>query len=301
MMNCAEGQHQVNIRYRRRYPEEKPKHHICTMSTLTNPHALYKPYSIRGKVVLITGASAGIGEACAWRFAEAGCKVVIVARRTARLNELKKAIIAEYPDAQVHCVTLDVRKIKMLTKMPSQLPQGFQNIDILVNNAGLALGVDATHEADIANAQQMLETNVLAVVALTKVVSQGMKERNSGHIINISSVAAHEAYARGGVYCASKHAVDALTTAALHDFVDTKIRVTAISPGAVKTEFSMVRFGGDKAKADDVYAGIDPLTAADIADNVIYAATRPEHVQVTEITTFATYQCSAKGLARVKL
>ena len=234
---------------------------------MSNP-AKYKPYSIRDKVALVTGASAGIGEAIAWRFADAGAKIVLVARRTERLKSLKQAILAEYPDARIHCVTLDVRKIKALTKMPSSLPAEFRDIDILVNNAGLALGIDATDESNLENAQQMLETNVLAVVALTKVVSQGMKARNSGHIINISSVAAHESYARGGVYCATKHAVDALTTAALHDFVDTDIRVTAISPGAVKTEFSVVRFGGDIKKADDVYAGIDPLTAADIADNV---------------------------------
>ena len=263
--------------------------------------AFYRPYSIRDKVVLITGASAGIGEACAWRFADAGSKLVLVARRTQRLAALKSAILAHYPDARIHLVTLDVRKTKALTKLPTSPPPAFADVDILENNAGLALGVDATDEADLSNAQQMLETNVLAVVALTKVVSAGMKKRNSGHIINISSVAAHESYARGGVYCATKHAVDALTTAALHDFVDTDIRVTAISPGAVQTEFSIVRFGGDTKKADDVYAGIDPLTAADIADNVLYAATRPPHVQVTEITTFATYQCSAKGLARVKL
>ncbi len=228
----------------------------------------YRPYSIAGKVALVTGASAGIGEAIAWRMADAGAKLVLVARRGDRLSALKKAILAEFPEARIHCVTLDVRKIKALTKMVPSLPSEFRDIDILVNNAGLALGVDATDECNLGNAQQMLETNVLAVVALTKVVAQGMKARNGGHIINISSVAAHESYARGGVYCATKHAIDALTTAALHDFVDTDIRVTAISPGAVKTEFSVVRFGGDTQKADDVYAGIDPLTAADIADNV---------------------------------
>lgn len=262
----------------------------------------YKPYSIAGKVTLVTGASAGIGEAIAWRMADAGAKLILVARRSDRLLALQKAILAEFPDARIHCVTLDVRKITELTAMVLSLPTEFREIDILVNNAGLALGVDATDEVNLDNAQQMLETNVLAVVALTKVVSQGMKARNSGHIINISSVAAHESYARGGVYCATKHAIDALTTAALHDFVDTDIRVTAISPGAVKTEFSVVRFGGDTQKADDVYAGIDPLTAADIADNVrlsIYhrVSTSPPRPDKNAILTLESHPRT--GIVRV--
>jgi 3-hydroxy acid dehydrogenase / malonic semialdehyde reductase len=260
----------------------------------------YRPYSIKGKVALVTGASAGIGEACAWRLAEAGCNIVLLARRADRLEVLKKSLVEAY-DVQVHCVVMDVRDTNALQALPQTLPVAFQNIDILVNNAGLALGMDTTDDVNMEDATIMLDTNVKAVVALTSVVSKGMKERNSGHIINISSVAAHESYKQGGVYCATKHALDALTVAARHDFVDTDIRVTAISPGAVKTEFSVVRFKGDEKRADDVYAGIKPLTAADIADNVVYAATRPPHVQITEINVLATYQCSARGLARVLL
>lgn len=260
----------------------------------------YKPYSIKGKVALVTGASAGIGEACAWRFADAGCRLVLVARRGERLEQLKGKIVGAF-GVPVHCVVMDVRNTSELMALPESLPQEFQNIDILVNNAGLALGMDTTDAVNIEDASTMLETNVKAVVALTSVVSKGMKERNAGHIINISSVAAHESYKQGGVYCATKHALDALTVAARHDFVDTDIRVTAISPGAVKTEFSVVRFKGDEKKADDVYAGIHPLTASDIADNVLYAATRPPHVQISEINVLATYQCSARGLARVLL
>ena len=246
------------------------------------------------------GASAGIGEACAWRFADAGCKLVLVARRQDRLESLKKVLMDTY-NVHVHTVVLDVRDIDALMDMVGSLPDGFKHIDILVNNAGLALGLDTTDQVNIQDAMQMIDTNVKAVIALTSAVSKTMKERNSGHIINISSVAAHESYKQGGVYCATKHAVDALTVAARHDFVDTDIRVTAISPGAVKTEFSVVRFKGDEQKADDVYAGINPLTAADIADNVLYAATRPPHVQISEINVLATSQCSAKGLARVLL
>lgn len=259
----------------------------------------YKPYSIQDKVVLITGASSGIGEACAWRFADAGCKLIILARRADRLEALKRDIQQTYPTVSVHSIILDVRDTEQLVRLPETLPAEFRDVDILVNNAGLALGTYTTDDVDIEDAIQMINTNITSVVALTKVVSASMKKRNSGHIINISSVAAHESYKQGGVYCGTKHAVDALTVAARHDFVDTDIRVTAISPGAVKTEFSVVRYKGDEDKADQVYEGIHPLTAADIADNVLYAATRPPHVQVTEINVLATYQCSAKGLARV--
>lgn len=273
-------------------------HRSATMqdSSIRQP---YKPYSIQNKVVLITGASSGIGEACAWRFADAGCKLIILARRLDRLEGLKRDIQQTYPTVAVHTVVLDVRDTEQLVKLPETLPPEFRDIDILLNNAGLALGIYSTDDVDIDDAIQMINTNITSVVALTKVVSASMKKRNSGHIINISSVAAHESYKQGGVYCGTKHAVDALTVAARHDFVDTDIRVTAISPGAVKTEFSVVRFKGDEDKAEQVYEGIHPLTAADIADNVLYAATRPPHVQVTEINVLATYQCSAKGLARV--
>eukprot|EP00890_Picochlorum_soloecismus_P000264 jgi/Picsp_1/1238/NSC_04719-R1_serine 3-dehydrogenase len=246
----------------------------------------------------ILRASSGIGEACAWRLAEAGCKLVLVARRGDRLHAMQHAITEEY-GVSVHTIAMDVRDIDALLQLPENLPSEFADVDILVNNAGLALGAESADEVDMSDADTMLQTNVMPVIALTKAFSKSMKARNSGHIINISSVAAHEAYKGGSVYCATKHAVDALTVAARHDFVETDIRVTAISPGAVKTEFSIVRFKGDEEKAEDVYKGIHPLTAADIADNVVYAATRPPHVQITEINVLATYQCSAKGLARV--
>ena len=201
----------------------------------------------------------------------------------------------------VHTVVLDVRDLIAIAALPTTLPPEFRDIDILVNNAGLALGVDAADAVNMDDARTMLDTNILSVVACTRAFAPGMRARNKGHVVNMSSVAAHESYAGGGIYCATKHAVDALTVAARHDFVGTNIRVTAISPGAVKTEFSVVRFRGDGDKADAVYDGIDPLTGADVADNVLYAVTRPPHVQISEITVLATYQCSAKGLARVLL
>ena len=194
---------------------------------------------------------------------------------------------------------MDVRDTPAVMALPASLPEPFHQVDILVNNAGLALGVDPADDVNLEDARTMIDCNIMAVITFTKVFSAPMRERNNGHIINLGSIAGKESYAGGAVYCATKHAVEAMTIAARHDFVGTNIRVTSISPGAVKTEFSVVRFKGDDSKADAVYQGIHPLTAADIADNVLYAATRPPHVQIADILVFASYQCSAKGIARV--
>ncbi|GAB4821889.1 hypothetical protein N2152v2_008935 [Parachlorella kessleri] len=193
----------------------------------------------------------------------------------------------------------DVRDIQAIQELPQQLPHEFKEVDILVNNAGLALGTAGVQDNDVEDLVQMLETNCTQVVIFTKTFLEGMLARNKGHIVNMGSVAGHESYSGGSVYCGTKHFLDAYTTAARHDLVGTNIRVTVISPGAVRTEFSAVRFKGDQAKADAVYEGIHPLTADDIADNVLYACTRPAHVQIADIVVLATYQCSAKGIARV--
>lgn len=259
----------------------------------------YASYSIAGQVALITGASAGIGEACAWRLAEAGCKLVLIARREARLAALQHAIQHHYPGVAVHTLAMDVQDLEAIAALPQQLPDEFREVDILLPNAGLALGVAPVHELDMEDAQTMVNTNVLSVMAFVRAFTPGMVARNRGHLIFMSSIAAHEAYSGGSAYTATKHAVDAFANSARHDLVATDVRVTSISPGAVKTEFSVVRFKGDEGKADAVYEGIRPLLASDIADNVLYAATRPPHVQVAEILVFATYQSSAKGLARV--
>jgi predicted outer membrane repeat protein len=199
----------------------------------------------------------------------------------------------------VHTIVQDVRDLEAVGRLPEQLPEEFKDVELLVPNAGLALGVAPIHETDLEDATAMIETNVTSVVTLLRAFTPSMVQRNHGHIIFIGSIAGHEAYSGGAVYCATKHAIDAIATSVRHDLVGTDIRVTTISPGAVKTEFSVVRFKGDEGKADAVYEGIHPLLAADIADNVLYAATRPAHVQVAEILVLATYQCSAKGLARV--
>lgn len=259
---------------------------------------LYPSLDIKGQTVLITGASSGIGEACAWRFAEAGCKLILTARRTDRLNALSKQLEEKYK-AQVHTVTLDVQDHEKTQQFPAQLPEGFQEVDILLNNAGLALGTAKVHENSIENVRQMVDTNVTAVAILTKLFAAGMVERNRGHIINISSVAAHHAYPGGTIYSGTKHFIDAFTNSARHDLVGTDIRVTAISPGAVQTEFSKVRYSGDEEKAAAVYDGIIPLSGADVADNVLYAATRPAHVQIAEIIIYATYQSGPTSKAKV--
>jgi NADP-dependent 3-hydroxy acid dehydrogenase YdfG len=260
---------------------------------------LYPSQSIANQVVLITGASSGIGEACARRFAEAGCKLVLIARRTERLQSLKETLEAQYK-VPVFTETLDVRDTEAITSLPARLPTEWSEVDILVNNAGLALGTAPVTELSIEDMHTMLQTNVAGVAVFTRTFAPGMVARNCGHIVNISSVAGHEAYGGGAMYCATKFAVDALTTASRHDLMaSSNVRVTAVSPGAVRTEFSNVRFGGDAAKADAVYQGIVPLSGADVADNVLYAVTRPAHVQIGEIIVWATLQASAKGIARV--
>ncbi|PSC71219.1 NAD(P)-dependent oxidoreductase [Micractinium conductrix] len=258
----------------------------------------YQAYSIAGQTALVTGASSGIGEACAWRFAEAGCKLVLVARRAERLAALQQAIQQHY-NVPVHTIVLDVQDLEAIARLPAELPAEFREVDILLPNAGLALGVASVHELDMQDAATMINTNVLSVMALVRAFTPSMVVRNRGHLLFMSSIAGREAYSGGGGYCASKHALEAFATSARHDLVGTNIRVTSIQPGAVKTEFSVVRFKGDGSKADAVYEGIHPLLAADIADNTLYACTRPPHVQVAEMLVFATYQCSAKVIARV--
>ncbi|MEW5302772.1 MAG: hypothetical protein WDW38_004118 [Sanguina aurantia] len=258
----------------------------------------YPTYSIAGQTVLITGASSGIGEACAWRFADLGCKLILLARRTERLEELRQQLQREYPSVLIHLVVMDVRSLPALEGLQASLPEPFSEVDILINNAGLALGTATVMTNSLEDAADMFQTNVMAVIALTKTFSQGMLARNRGHVVNMSSIAGHIAYPGGSMYCATKHALDAFTTCARHDLVGSEVRVTAISPGAVQTEFSVVRFKGDQAKADAVYAGFKPLNGADIADNVIFACTRPLHVQIGDILILATRQSGPTAVSR---
>jgi NADP-dependent 3-hydroxy acid dehydrogenase YdfG len=260
--------------------------------------AEYAPLALKGKVVLVTGASAGIGEACAHRFAQEGCKLILIARRLNKLEETKKLLEEKYPQTKVHCVQFDVKNLDKIGELKAALPAEFSKVDILVNNAGVALGTPPAHENPIEDVETMLRTNVSSVMAFVSTFAPGMVERDQGHIVNISSIAGHESYPGGSVYCATKHAIDAYTTAMRHDLVGTNIRVTAISPGAVRTEFTLVRFGQDADKEDTFYKGFTPLNAWDIADNVLYTVTRPSHVQIGDMIIYATKQSSAKSIAK---
>jgi len=277
-------------------------HRAAVSNMALPPSSLYAPLDLQGAAVLITGATAGIGKATAWRFAELGCHLAICGRRTELLEALKKDLCARFSSLPAPIVvTLDVQDTAKLAALPSQLQAaGMPHVDILVNNAGLALGVASADENDPSNIQTMLATNVASVMCLVSAFAPDMRKRGKGHIVNVSSVAGHEAYTGGSIYCATKHAVNAFTIATRHDLAGTPIRVTAISPGMVETDFSKVRFGGDESKASKVYEGIVPLVADDIADQIIYATTRPRSVQIADIISYATNQGHAKYVVERK-
>lgn len=248
---------------------------------------------LKDKTVFVTGASSGIGEACARAFAAEGCRLILCARRKDRLENLAGQL-----SVKVYLAELDVRREPDVRKMLQGLPAEWQGIDILVNNAGLARGFSALHEGDLQDWEEMIDTNIKGLLYVTREVVTGMIRRNSGHVINIGSIAGHEAYPAGNVYCATKHAVDAITKGLRMDLLGTAIRVSTVDPGLVETEFSMVRFHGDKARAAKVYEGMEPLTGADIADAVLYCATRPLHVQVAEMIIFPTAQRASTMVSR---
>lgn len=243
---------------------------------------------LKGKTVLVTGASAGIGEAIAKAFSAAGSRVIICARRLDRLEELKRQL-----DGDVLPLQLNVRDRDQVNKAITDLPEAWQAIDILVNNAGLSRGLGGIDEVNPDGWEDMIDTNVKGLLYITRAVLPGMKKRDHGHIINIGSIAGHEVYPGGNVYCASKHAVDALTKGLRIDLVKTPVRVTTVDPGLVETEFSEVRFYGDTDRAKTVYQGYTPLRGEDIADAVVWAASRPQHVLIAQMTVLPKDQASA--------
>ncbi|KAI8334620.1 hypothetical protein BC941DRAFT_431694 [Chlamydoabsidia padenii] len=253
---------------------------------------------LEGKTVFITGSSAGIGEACAREFAKEGSNLVLAARRVDRLEKLKKELEEQYKGIQVHTVALDVRDKKQIDDAINTLPAQLKDIDVLVNNAGMVHGVDPLIDVKEEDLDIMFATNVKGLVLLTQAIVPRMKERQTGHVINLGSVAGKEAYAGGSIYCATKHAVDAITKALMIELVDTPIRVSQICPGLVNTEFSTVRFRGDKSKADDVYKGLQPLVAQDIAEIVVFTAGRPSHVNIADMLVFPTCQAASKIVSR---
>lgn len=248
------------------------------------------------KTILITGATSGIGLACARKFAENGDKVILTGRNEQRLAEICKALTDK--GAQVLTLAFDVRDSEKAKEYIDGLPAEWKEIDVLVNNAGLALGVDREYEGDIEEWSTMIDTNIKGLLTMTRLIVPGMVERNRGHIINIGSVAGDAAYAGGSVYCATKAAVKALSDGLRIDVINTSIRVTNLKPGLVETNFSNIRFRGDKERAKKLYTGINPLTGDDIADVAVYAANAPEHVQIAEVLILATHQASANMIVR---
>ncbi len=249
------------------------------------------------KIALVTGATSGIGEATALKFAQNGYKIIVTGRREERLNVLKEKLKKHKVDVLTLC--FDVRNETEVKEKLSTLSDDWKNIDVLVNNAGLAAGLGAIQDGDTDDWERMIDTNVKGLLYVTRAVSPGMVERKRGHIINIGSIAGKEVYPNGNVYCATKHAVDALTKAMRIDMVPYGIKVSQVSPGAVETEFSLVRFHGDKAKAGKVYEGYDNLVADDIAECVWFCASRPPHVNVNDMVVMPTAQASATVFHKV--
>ncbi len=242
------------------------------------------------KTALITGATSGIGEACARKFAAGGYSLILNGRNLEKLETMKKAFESSGTDTLT--LAFDVRERDAAEKAIASLEGKWKDIDVLVNNAGLVIGVDKEFEGDLDEWRIMLDTNIWGLLTMTRLVVPGMVRRGKGHIINLGSIAGDAAYPGGSVYCATKAAVKALSDGLRIDLVDTPVKVTNIKPGMVETNFSVVRFRGDRAKADAVYKGLEPLTGDDIADVAYYAATAPGRVQIAEVLIMPTNQAT---------
>lgn len=244
------------------------------------------------KIVLVTGATSGIGVATAEIFAKNNYNLILTGRRKDRLDEICSKLENEY-NIKTLSLCFDIRNKKEVEKHILGLGGDWNNIDILVNNAGLAAGLAEIQNGSIDDWEQMIDTNVKGLLYISKIVASKMIEQKSGHIVNIGSIAGKEAYPMGNVYCGTKHAVDAITKGMRMDLVKHGIKVSQVCPGMVDTEFSLVRFKGDKEKADSVYKGLTPLYAEDIADTIYYIVTRPAHVNINDILIMPTAQASA--------
>ena len=247
------------------------------------------------KIALITGATSGIGEACARKFAEGGYNLILTARRAEKLAEIKAQLEAE--GTKVRTLVFDVRDAETAKQAIDSLEAEWQTIDVLINNAGLALGLEKEYEGDPEDWNTMIDTNIKGLLTMTRLIVPAMIERN---VINIGSVAGDAAYAGGNVYCATKAAVKTITDGLRIDVAESAVRVTNVKPGLVETNFSNVRFHGDNARAENVYKGIVPLTGADIANVAFYAASAPKHVQIAEVLVLATHQGSGSVIHREK-
>jgi hypothetical protein len=250
------------------------------------------------KTILITGATSGFGKAIARRFAKDGNDLIITGRREALLMELSAELRKKYK-VEVLSLCFDVRVMEEVELAISSLPDEWKNIDVLVNNAGLAVGLNPVNEGVIDDWERMIDTNVKGLLYMTRFVSPLMVEQKKGHIINIGSIAGKEVYPMGNVYCGSKFAVDAITKGTRIDLVEHNIKVTQVAPGAADTEFSLIRFKGDKKLADSVYKGFTPLSAEDVADVVFYVTTLPPHVSIHDVVVMPTAQASAVNFFKV--
>lgn len=249
------------------------------------------------KTALITGATSGIGKATAKLLANNGFNLLITGRRNVRLQELKQELEAAF-SCKVYTAAFDIRNYNEVEQFVNAIPLEFKAIDVLVNNAGLASGLGFLHQGTVADWEQMIDTNVKGLLYITRLIAPIMEQRKTGHIVNIASIAGKEVYANGNVYCATKFAVDALNKAMRIELSSIPVRVTGIYPGAVETEFSIVRFKGDEERAKKVYEGFDNLVAEDIADAVWYAVSRPPHVNINELIIMPTAQPVASVIHR---
>jgi serine 3-dehydrogenase len=252
---------------------------------------------LKDKIVFITGASSGIGKASAVAFASEGANLILAARRIERLKALKTELINKY-NIKVLTLQLDVRKLSEVKKAVASLTGEWRNIDVLLNNAGLARGLSKIYDGDINHWDEMVDTNIKGLLYITRTIVPLMVERQQGHVINLGSLAGHEAYPNGNVYVATKFAITGLSKAMRFDLYDKNIRVTSIDPGMVNTEFSEIRFSGDKEKADKVYEGIIPLCAEDIAETILWCAARPAHININEVIITPVAQASVAFVNR---
>ncbi|MBD2181497.1 SDR family oxidoreductase [Aerosakkonema funiforme] len=247
--------------------------------------------SLQNQIVLITGASSGIGASCAKIFAQAGAKLILAARRFERLEELADRLGKEF-SASIHLLQLDVCDRTQVESSLQSLPEPWSNIDILINNAGLSRGLNKLQEGSFQDWEEMIDTNIKGLLYVTRYVVPGMIDRGKGHVVNIGSIAAYQTYPGGNVYCGSKAAVRAISEGLKQDLLGTPVRVTCVDPGLVETEFSEVRFHGDTERAKKVYQGLTPLTPDDVADVVFFCATRPSHVNISQVLLVPTDQAT---------
>jgi 3-hydroxy acid dehydrogenase / malonic semialdehyde reductase len=252
---------------------------------------------LRESVVCITGASSGIGASCARACAAEGASLLVFARRKDRLHQLASEL-ADKHSTRCYTAMLDVRDRNQVEQVFDALPEEWRRINILINNAGLARGMHKLHEGDVQDWEEMIDTNVKGLLYVSRKVVPWMVTRGSGHVVNIGSIAGFQVYPNGNVYCASKHAVKALTEGLRMDLLGTGVRVSSVSPGLVETEFSIVRFHGDEQRAGQTYQNMQPLSADDIADSVLYCITRPAHVGIADIVIMPTAQASVHHVHR---